>query len=620
MKVNYEYSLINKQTTNKSLNSRQYEFDEHKNNLKNNTTRPAQAISFSGSIVSSGQKAMNDLGNKIKGLKLSETIQGYTNKLGDNIVENKFFSNLVDFVYDNEVAYNAVYSLLIAGVLKPALILKTKEADEKDKQIIATKNFLQAFIGSFLSYTIGGTIIKKAVDVINNNLTLLKFDKDTNSLKVMGKDSAKALEQAEKVLKKAYKMPFSKRKALIKSSVDNAQGINKIGAFFKALSKKIDFEPTQEAIKQKAAELVETCENHKSIFEKNPNFVKTLIGKTDESKTINGAYKTMWKNSTGWITSIMKAKISSLLLPGVMAFIFAKRNLEIQREKEEKEKQEALKYLHSRNEYKDPIEKFKSYLNKEQNNQIAFKGSAANVVIDNLAKGIETISMSSFGEKSVEILAKLPKPTARMNDIESGLLTTWWVQNTIRSKKIDPDQKLGLNVQTILVTLIASASAFIIDALLDGLLDKGEKKYAQILEEKIKNVAKEISNNPSANLEQLIKESCKKLSGAEEIAKKIIKSNADITNSAAIKKIAETLAKNYKGKLGKFKSLTIFTFVVRFLVPVLTVKPAGKLKQKIKEYMKERREKLENKEKENKELEESKDVKKLFEAKKEKDD
>ena len=50
-----------------------------------------------------------------------------------------------------------------------------------------------------------------------------------------------------------------------------------------------------------------------------------------------------------------------------------------------------------------------------------------------------------------------------MGDLESGLITTYWVVNTHNSKKIDPDQKLGLNVHTILVTLVSSTVAFIVD-------------------------------------------------------------------------------------------------------------------------------------------------------------
>ena len=50
-----------------------------------------------------------------------------------------------------------------------------------------------------------------------------------------------------------------------------------------------------------------------------------------------------------------------------------------------------------------------------------------------------------------------------------------------------------------------------------------------------------------------------------------------------LKQIGE-LTTNYGKKLSKFKSLTIFTLVVRFLVPVLMVPFSGKLKKKIIEW------------------------------------
>ena len=51
------------------------------------------------------------------------------------------FNKTVEFVYDNEVAYNAIYALLVAGVLKPMCVLNMPGSEDKDKQMVATKNF-----------------------------------------------------------------------------------------------------------------------------------------------------------------------------------------------------------------------------------------------------------------------------------------------------------------------------------------------------------------------------------------------------------------------------------------------------------------------------------------------
>ena len=622
MKVNYKYSLTNKQATNNSLNLRQYEFDEHKHNTENNTIRPAKAVSFGGSAVSEATKIVNGIKNNAK---ISQKLSELSSKAGDTFIQNGPLNKVIDFVFDNEAAYNAIYSMLIAGILKPLLVLKTKDTDEKDKQMIATKNFLQAFLGSFLSFTISGKIIKKAVDITKSNRKLINISDDLKEIKVVDKTSQVAKELAEDVLKKEHSA-FKDKIQLAKKAFKENQGTEKFTRAAKEFFKKIDFEPTEEAIKDKAEELVKTCEKHIDIFKKNPNFLKKLKenfqGINDKS-TLSEAYDSFWKNIAGSPVAILKAKVASLLLPGVVAFIFAKKTLEMQQQKSERKNYAfSNTTLGASENFKNVQKQFENYLNKSSK-QISFTGSASGILIDNIAKTIESASMSNFGEKAVNILAKTKKPSARMADIESALLTCYWVQNTARSKKIDPDQKLGLNIQSVLVTLVSSTCALALDTLLDGLIKKGENRYSAILQENISKLAQEIRQGKQVdNLKEAIKESCKKLNNPEGIAKAIIKKGININDTAQVKQIAEKLASTYGKKLSKFKSLTIFTLVVRFLVPVLMVKPAGKLKQKIKKNMEEKNKQIkEIKEDIKEEIKEIKeDIKEEAKEKKEKDD
>ena len=145
---------------------------KYKTNIARENTelnRPARAISFGGSA----------------GL----------NKAAKVIT--KAFNGTVEFVNDNEAAYNAIYSLIVAGMIKPLFILNSKGSEEKDKQIIATKNFLQAFLGFFLSYTIGGKFVKKAIDKVQTNFKLF----DDNTGKAILATDEKALELAKTALK-----------------------------------------------------------------------------------------------------------------------------------------------------------------------------------------------------------------------------------------------------------------------------------------------------------------------------------------------------------------------------------------------------------------------------------
>ena len=147
MKTYLNYSQQNNNINNNMLLRKHKAKTEQKNTITRENTelnRPARAISFGGSA------SLN------KSLK-------------------KLVNTTIEVANDKVVIFNSIYALLVAGILKPMAVLSMPGSEDKDKQIVATKNFLQAFIGSFLSFTIGGKIITKAVDTINDiDLNLIK--------------------------------------------------------------------------------------------------------------------------------------------------------------------------------------------------------------------------------------------------------------------------------------------------------------------------------------------------------------------------------------------------------------------------------------------------------------
>ena len=595
MKTYLNYSQKNNIINNSMLMRKHKVQAEQKHKTKLNSrenielNRPARAISFGGSAGL----------NKVTKLA------------------TKAFNGTVEFVNDNEAAYNAIYSLIVAGMLKPLFVLNMPGSEEKDKQIVATKNFLQAFLGSFLSLTIGGGFIKKAIDVFKTNKQHIKIaDKDT--IEAISATSAKALEIAKEMLKKeGHKNP----------SIDQ--------------------------IVEKAKIIIKNLEtNHIDNFRKNPQFLKNMKAGLGNKSTLEDASEVLWKNSTGALTAILKAKISSLLLPGVMAFLFAKKNLE--KEMQKRAQMEAMnkKLTTKEDEYKQLI--------KKGNKNVSFEGNLLNSGIDGAASLIEKAAMSKVGEKMTEALSHAKKPSARMSDIESIAITAYWLQNTARSKKIEPSQKLGLNIHSALVTVVSSTFAFFIDWALDGLIDNSKVKYKT----KLENIVKSIKENPALEIgetldsalkdakgmtpvikmgikdkvvqlldskttkegikeitddeiksiveslrsaksfegfeldENLIKKAIESLKKSEPIRKDILKQAEDmigtkdiarslsraIGDNDSISKEISKLTATYGKKLSKFKSLTVFTLVVRFLVPVLMVPFSGKLKKKIIEW------------------------------------
>ncbi len=607
--------------------------DKDNNNAQN---RPAQAISFGGSVGSLGQKAL------------------------DGFVNSKTINNLINSVYDNEVKFTAIYALLIAGILKPMAVLHMPGSEEKDKQIVATKNFLQAFLGSFMSFTIGGQYIKKSVDIIKNNLKLVKLD-DKGNITSVKSDEYPALELAKSILGKEHntlKNKFQNAKNLS----NDFNGIKKATTFIKTMFKNADYTPSYDEIASKAAKLTSDFEkNHLQIFQKNTAFATQLKNQTKNLKSntlYSDAFEILWKNSTGAATSILKAIISSALLPTVMALLFAKKNKQKEQQRLEELKRNSLA-LEMNSNFKQENEKFKNLLNSNQNpsssRPISFNGNILSSAIDGTAGLIEKAGMSYVGSNLTKLLAHAKKPSARMADLESFGVTAYWLINTKHSKHIDPSQKLGLNIHTALVTIVSSSCAFLIDWALDGVIKKATNLYGDNIKKAIQAVKKEHSdiinstktiheqnipdivkmalndvckkhlNEANVNTKEIIENlkqsnaiknslknnielnedlinqtienlkntepirttivnTCKNILDSTNVAKRL--SQINLNDAKMVEKEINSLCGEYSKKLNKFKSLTIFTFVVRFLVPVLMVPVGGKLKLRVVEKQK----------------------------------
>ncbi len=636
---NYEHYLKNTQyysrfgkAQNKQAQSKEAQNKQAEIQLNTRISKPAKALSFGG---------LFDTGFK-----------------------------LVEFVNENEAAYNAIYSLFVAGILKPVAVMNMPGSEEKDKQMIATKNFLQAFLGSFLGLTVGGGFVKKIIDNIDNNLKLLTIDKKTGTMGVLAETSKEALKIAENILKKE-KNSFANKIKTGFAQAQNAKGFSKFSSFFNVLNHGVKYEPSVDEILQKSKSITRNFkENHLQIFAKQPEFSKMLkdnvLLKGAETEMLD-SYKTFWKNSTGGGTAIMKAMIASALLPPVLKLIFGKKNK--QKEEEKLNNQNIL------NTSKTFLNE-KSTLYKSFNNKVNFTGNTLDGAINLSTLALEKASVSKTGQFFPKALSAAKKPSARMGDIESVLITLYWIQNTIRSKKIDPEQKFGFCLHTGLVTLVSSTAAFILDAALDPVIlwrknvyankiksiaNKTQELYPELIK-KDGNLFKQISNtkamdnvelaqyaitreinkilsNPDfmKSLEQnkdetianivsklnnieiiknnnpvdkaLVDKAIENLSVSKELQKNIstliqkefgtifnvkgiVKelSNMFLSNVQSIKenpeiliKTVNNLTKNYDKKMSKFKSLTIFTLVVRFLVPVVMVPFTGNLKKKLVE-------------------------------------
>ena len=367
--------------------------------------------------------------------------------------------------------------------------------------------------------------------------------------------------------------------------------MSKVSAFIDGIQK-VKYNPTEEEVTNKAKELIKNLkDNHLHIFEKNKDFTLKLIQSIEDSELnpnmlpkgmrspLASGFESFWKNFTGTFTTVGKAMIASSMLPAVVAILFASKGVQAAKDKDNKEDKNDTTLTNS-SIFKKEQEKFAPITNSSK---VSFKGAALDKAIGGLAKGVETCAMTKFGESCATGLSKVSKkPSARMGDVESWGLTIYWLLKTGFSKKIEKDQKFGFNAHTALVTVVSSAAALIIDGISDGVIKKAEKTYGEKIVEGIKNLkeTKDIKKAPIEEITKGIEEQCSKLYNKQGIVEAL--SNKDILqNEQELEKEITKLCSKYSKKLFKFKSLLIFTMVVRFLVPVLTVKSSKKLKKKL---------------------------------------
>ena len=189
--------------------------------------------------------------------------------------------------------------------------------------------------------------------------------------------------------------------------------------------------------------------------------------------------------------------------------------------------------------------------------------SANNKVIDGIAAIIGKAANTNTSEKLVETLSHFKKPSARMADLASFAITFFYVNNTRKSKKIEEDRKMPLMVNNITVTAVSSTMAALIDKGSDVVLDRVK---GSLCFEKGKNVVDNVLNT--------VPDITDKLNGH---------SIEDLTEDILRSKEFRIKVKDYAKRFEKAKSLTIFSFTVRFLITVLMVPVAGKIVKLIKE-------------------------------------
>lgn len=150
---------------------------EHKNTDKNlYKNRPAKSVNFSGSasldtqkIIKSALKELIEEGGKdFRGVKDAP-------QWAVNFIKSDKVNHTLKLVKDNEALFENIITIFLAGLLKPICVLAMPGAEEEDKQMAATKNFVAAVAGFVLSSLIL-TPISKSVKKVTKDMSKFKIN------------------------------------------------------------------------------------------------------------------------------------------------------------------------------------------------------------------------------------------------------------------------------------------------------------------------------------------------------------------------------------------------------------------------------------------------------------
>jgi len=293
---------------------------------------------------------------------------------------------------------------------------------------------------------------------------------------------------------------------------------------------------------------------------------KYLKGDTEYIKKLakNGElmerFDVMWKKGPDVLMSIPKSILVTTLIAPTLAFLFPNRGKK-KKDKVLVEQQKGAEILNQKL-YNNSVPANLSFKGNKVNNikdntlnvnnQISFGKNPSKyyeMLTDAMATGMGKLSKTRVAKKIPEALMKFEKPSPRISDLSSIVLTLSLLQNTAKSKTIEKERKPYLLLNTALVTAVSSTASAIVDKSTDGLLESLKKAY---MSEKFGFDDKKIQ---------------KGLLQLKELKKTGVVSPENLVMSDDQVKALKTFMRG----TNKLKSHTIFSFVVRFASPLLVV-------------------------------------------------
>ena len=203
--------------------------------------------------------------------------------------------------------------------------------------------------------------------------------------------------------------------------------------------------------------------------------------------------------------------------------------------------------------------------NSDKKNIPSFKGGS----VDLMAKGIGAVAGTGVMRKLVEFLAKNGFP--HLIAAESLLLSGFYMNETAKSKKIEPDQKQPMIINQGIVAIACTIGAYTFDGFVNNAIKKFKITYAEAFKEM-----------KAAKHAELLQEMKYAFSNAEKVSfaeKRKFVENFIKAGTANRVLSPGQLAKRLDG-ISFLKSTVIFASIYRFIGPVVLTPVANWISNK----------------------------------------
>lgn len=264
---------------------------------------------------------------------------------------------------------------------------------------------------------------------------------------------------------------------------------------------------------------------------------------------------------------------------------------------------------------------------KNVNSTPAFKGAVPEIVSDGLSKFYGSVAKTGGFTKFIEKFSKSNKTFTHLLVAESCLLSGFYMINTLRSKKIEKEQKPQMVINDAMVLGISTAGAYFAENKVSDKIKQWSEKYftkhkdfytelgAEAATKSKEALLDKIGVEKTDDILTAISDHVKNTKGpktfsvAEDKLKEVItgvktiltEHTGDVTDvkkavGEKIEEVYKTIAakaeaeKTWSG-INKLKVLVVFGLVYRYIGPVVVTPIANKLSSKFFEGKKDKAEK-----------------------------